>query len=120
MRKLIFAAIDAKGGAIFSGARVYETANHLWVPEIGVNSDYSMTSSEMLKKFFKQLRARKSPEKYGISPPKITPSARAKKIAKAKKMSRPNSSSPAKAEKTARAKKIKAAAKNNKNGKTEK
>ena len=66
MRKLIFAAEDVKGGAVFSGSRVYETDNHLWVPEIGINSDYSITSSEMLKKFFKRLRARKKPEKYGI------------------------------------------------------
>ena len=85
MRKLIFAAEDIKGGAVFSGARVYETATHLWVPEIGINSDYSITSSEMLKKFFKRLRAKKNPEKYGVQHQIITPAERAKKIAKTKK-----------------------------------
>jgi len=85
MRKLIFAAEDVKGGAVYSGARVYDTDKHLWVPEIGINSDYSVTSSELLKKFFKRLRAKKNPEKYGIQRQIITPVERAKKIARTKR-----------------------------------
>jgi len=85
MRSLIFAAIDIKGGAVFSGVKIFENSNHLWKPEIGINSDYSVTSGEMLKKFFRRLRAAKNPEKYGIPRPLIAPAERAKKIAKTKK-----------------------------------
>lgn len=58
IRRLIYAADDAKGGGVEHGARVYDTDRHLFCPEVKKDSVYSDTSSKLLKGFFKKLRVR--------------------------------------------------------------
>ncbi|MDR2770109.1 MAG: nucleoside deaminase [Rickettsiales bacterium] len=59
IRRLVFAAADPKGGAVESGARLYENDGHLWKPEAARNEEYAETSARMLKDFFKKLRVKK-------------------------------------------------------------
>lgn len=62
MRRIIFAADDPKGGGILYGAHIYETDRHLWIPEVEQNNEYSNTSGQLLKVFFKCLRVKKDPK----------------------------------------------------------
>lgn len=54
--RVIFAAIDEKGGGIIHGARVYENQKNLYKPVIVHDSELSGESAELLKVFFKKLR----------------------------------------------------------------
>ncbi len=55
IRRLIFGAIDAKGGAIISGVKFYEQKTCHHRPEI-VSGICESECSQMLKDFFKQKR----------------------------------------------------------------
>ncbi|MCL1786167.1 MAG: nucleoside deaminase [Alphaproteobacteria bacterium] len=54
--RVVFAARDDKGGGILSGARVFDTAPHLWKPKIGRAAEFENESAELLKEFFKNKR----------------------------------------------------------------
>jgi tRNA(adenine34) deaminase len=54
--RVVFAARDEKGGGILHGARVYETAKHLWKPKTEQMSEFENESAELLKIFFKSKR----------------------------------------------------------------
>ena len=58
IRRLIYAADDAKGGGIEHGARIYDTDRHLFMPTVTKDSAYSDISAKLLKGFFKKLRAK--------------------------------------------------------------
>jgi tRNA(adenine34) deaminase len=54
--RIHFAARDEKGGGIFSNARVFETDNHLWQPEIIEHPEHAAESAQLLKEFFRARR----------------------------------------------------------------
>jgi tRNA(Arg) A34 adenosine deaminase TadA len=56
IRRVIFAAIDEKGGGILHGAKVYETQKNLWKPSVSVAPECAEESATMLKNFFKLRR----------------------------------------------------------------
>jgi len=56
IKKIFFAAHDEKGGGIMHGARVYETAKHLWKPAVEHAPEFENESAELLKEFFKNKR----------------------------------------------------------------
>lgn len=56
IRNVYFAATDVKGGGITSNARIYETDRHLWKPNVYQIHEYSETSAEMLRNFFRTRR----------------------------------------------------------------
>ncbi|MCL2758034.1 MAG: nucleoside deaminase [Alphaproteobacteria bacterium] len=56
IKKIFFAACDEKGGGIMHGARVYETAKHLWKPSVEQMPEFENESAAMLKEFFKSKR----------------------------------------------------------------
>lgn len=68
IKKLIYAADDPKGGAINYGAKVYQTDPHLFIPTVEKNDVYSVSSSRLLKGFFKRLRVKNSAKKAGNKP----------------------------------------------------
>jgi tRNA(adenine34) deaminase len=57
IRRLVYAAEDAKGGGVEHGPRVYDTDGHLFKPAVIKDEVYSDTSAKLLKGFFKKLRA---------------------------------------------------------------
>jgi tRNA(adenine34) deaminase len=59
MRRIIFAALDEKGGAVLHNVKIFENDPHLWKPEILHAPEYSEESANMLKEFFKIKRAKK-------------------------------------------------------------
>lgn len=60
IKRVIYAADDPKGGGIKYGAKIYETDNHLFKPQVQEDDVYSSISSGILKSFFKKLRIKKS------------------------------------------------------------
>ncbi|MCL2369290.1 MAG: nucleoside deaminase [Alphaproteobacteria bacterium] len=56
INRVIFAATDAKGGAITGGARVLEDAKNLWKPAVAQDAEYADESAMLLKDFFKKRR----------------------------------------------------------------
>ncbi|MDR1027007.1 MAG: nucleoside deaminase [Rickettsiales bacterium] len=84
VRRVIFAADDPKGGGINFGPRIYETDGHLWKPDVIKDSVYSDESSMMLKRFFKNLRA-KNLKKSAKKTPKEAVKKRAMAIKKTTK-----------------------------------
>lgn len=54
--KIHFAAHDEKGGGILHNARVFETDNHLWKPQIIEHPEHAEKSVQMLKSFFQAKR----------------------------------------------------------------
>jgi tRNA(adenine34) deaminase len=56
IRRVVFAATDEKGGGILHGARIYDTAKHLWKPVVEIAPEYTDESSRLLKDFFKKKR----------------------------------------------------------------
>ena len=59
IKNIYFAAADAKGGAVLHNARVYDTDKHLWKPNIVQMPQYADAASQMLRDFFKSVRANK-------------------------------------------------------------
>lgn len=59
IRRVYFAAADAKGGGIMHNARVYETDRHLWHPAVTQLPEYADASAELLREFFRNLRDKK-------------------------------------------------------------
>lgn len=91
IRRLIFAADDPKGGGVNYGARVYETAPHLFKPAVERNLVYSETSGKLLKGFFKKLRAKNAIKDAVLTAKKTSKSmvkARAKIIKKVQRKSK--------------------------------
>ena len=58
LRAVHFAAADPKGGGILHGARVYDTARHLWKPRVHHDPEFAPESATMLKAFFKERRGK--------------------------------------------------------------
>lgn len=56
IRHVYFAACDAKGGGIMSGARVYDTDRHLWKPDVTQMPEFADASAQMLRDFFAMRR----------------------------------------------------------------
>ena len=56
IKRVIFAAVDEKGGGIIHGARIYETAKHLWKPVVEQAPEFANESAGLLKTFFKGKR----------------------------------------------------------------
>lgn len=56
IRHVYFAACDAKGGSIMSGARVYDTDRHLWKPDVTQMPEFADASAQMLRDFFAMRR----------------------------------------------------------------
>lgn len=56
IRHVYFAACDAKGGGITSGARVYDTDRHLWKPDVTQMPEFADASAQMLRDFFAMRR----------------------------------------------------------------
>lgn len=56
IRHVYFAACDAKGGGIMSGARVYDNDRHLWKPDVTQMPEFADTSAQMLRDFFAMRR----------------------------------------------------------------
>lgn len=54
--KLVFAADDAKGGAVINGPRFFEQVTCHWRPEIEQDQNYKDEASAMLRAFFKARR----------------------------------------------------------------
>ncbi|MBR2012028.1 MAG: nucleoside deaminase [Alphaproteobacteria bacterium] len=52
IKNIYFAAPDAKGGGITSNAKIYETDQHLWKPNVYQMPEYSDQSAQLLKDFF--------------------------------------------------------------------
>ncbi|MDO5012763.1 MAG: nucleoside deaminase [Pseudomonadota bacterium] len=63
IRHVYFAAPDAKGGGITSGARVYDTDRHLWKPDVTQMSEFADASAQMLRDFFAMRRNNKNGDK---------------------------------------------------------
>ena len=60
IRNIYFAASDPKGGGITSNARIFDTDKHLWKPNIHQTPEYAEESAELLRKFFRIRREKKS------------------------------------------------------------
>ena len=56
IRRVYFAACDAKGGGIMSGTRVYDTDRHLWKPDVTQMPEFADASAQMLRDFFAMRR----------------------------------------------------------------
>lgn len=56
IEKLVFAAADAKGGAVINGARFFEQETCHWRPEVAQDESYREEASQLLKGFFKSRR----------------------------------------------------------------
>jgi tRNA(adenine34) deaminase len=56
IKRVIFAAMDEKGGGILHGARVYETQRNLWKPFVLEAPEFANESAKLLKYFFKERR----------------------------------------------------------------
>lgn len=56
IRRVYFAACDAKGGGIMSGARVYDADRHLWKPDVTQMPEFADASAQMLRDFFAMRR----------------------------------------------------------------
>lgn len=54
--RLIFAAEDAKGGAVLNGPRFFEQPTCHWRPEISQDMDAAPKAAQLLKTFFKARR----------------------------------------------------------------
>lgn len=55
IKKLVFGALDEKGGAVESGARIFSQRNIMYKPEI-ISGMMAEESEKLLKNFFKNLR----------------------------------------------------------------
>ena len=53
IKNIYFAATDEKGGGITSNARIFDTDNHLWKPNIHQIPEYANESAKMLRDFFR-------------------------------------------------------------------
>ncbi|MDR1477003.1 MAG: nucleoside deaminase [Rickettsiales bacterium] len=66
LARLVFAAEDAKGGAVVNGLRVFENCRNLHRPKV-LRGPFAAESSALLKDFFRRMRAsvrpRHRPEK---------------------------------------------------------
>lgn len=56
IKKMYFAALDEKGGAILQNSKLFETHKNLWKPEIERQSVHAEKASKLLKDFFKNKR----------------------------------------------------------------
>ncbi len=54
--RLVFAAVDEKGGAIISGARFFEQPTCHWSPEIVQDKENAAEAASLLQAFFKERR----------------------------------------------------------------
>jgi len=82
IKRLTYAAADPKGGAVENGVKIYENDRHLFVPEIGKDSEFTDMSANLLKGFFKKLRAGRIKAITGTKLPQKSVKERAKAIKK--------------------------------------
>jgi tRNA(Arg) A34 adenosine deaminase TadA len=82
IKKIIYAAVDPKGGGITCGAKVYENDTHLWQPMVEKDSVYSEVSSKLLKGFFRKLRMKNIMKSAAKTAPERNIKQRAKAIRK--------------------------------------
>ncbi|MEM1106487.1 MAG: nucleoside deaminase [Pseudomonadota bacterium] len=60
VRRLVFAATDAKGGAVLHGPRIFDQPTCHWRPEVVVDTQSAPAASALLKAFFKSRRTRRA------------------------------------------------------------
>jgi tRNA(adenine34) deaminase len=56
--KVIFAALDKKGGAVVSGPRFFEQPTCHWRPEVEHDTAHADASGDLLRGFFRERRAK--------------------------------------------------------------
>lgn len=56
IKNIYFAATDPKGGGITSNARIFDTDQHLWHPQITQLPEHADASAQLLRDFFRAHR----------------------------------------------------------------
>lgn len=66
IRRIYFAAPDAKGGGILHNARIYDTDRHLWRPDVIQIPEFADASATLLRDFFRARRAESKNSRHTI------------------------------------------------------